>query len=98
MCGVRSKFSLEEMGKGRRRFDIIHTFIKGNVLGSFDLAGLEIFTVCVLQGLLVSQDDSRMSMHINFGISRFSGKGTDMTAECTNESKIGLMASVQFKC
>ena len=51
MHRVGLKFSLEEMGKGRRRFDIIHVFVKGNVLG-LDLASLKVFTVCMLHRLL----------------------------------------------
>ena len=92
------EFSLEEMGKGRRRFGIIHAFIKGNVLGSLDLACLKILIICMLQRLLVSQDDPRTSMHINFGITRLSRKGIDTAAKCAKERKIGLTASAQFEC
>ena len=95
MCRVRFEFSVEEMGKGRRRFDIIHAFVKGNVLGSLDLASLKIFIVCMLHRLLVSQEDSRMSMHINLGISRFGGKGIDATAEFVKEREIGPATGAQ---
>ena len=91
------EFSLEEMGKGRRRFGIIHAFIKGNVLGSLDLACLEIFTVCMLHRLLLSQEDSRASMCINLSISRASRKGIDATTKDAKEREIGLMTSAQFK-
>ena len=85
MYRVGFNFSIEETGKGRRGFDIVHAFIKGNVLGSLDLAGLEIFMVCMSHDLLVYQKDPRARMHINFGISRFSRKGIDVTTEHTKE-------------
>ena len=98
MYRVRFKFSLEEAGKGRRRLDIIHAFIEGNVLGSLDLACLEIFIACMLHRLLVSQEDSNMGMHINFGILRLRRKGIDATAKCAKEREIGTMTSTQIKC
>ena len=98
MHRVRLNFSLEEMGKGRRGFDIIHAFVKGNVLGSLCLASLKVFSVCMLCGLLESQEDPKTSMHIDFGISRFSRKGMDATTKQTKEREIGVTASAQFKC
>ena len=97
MHRVGFKFSHEETGKGRRRLDIIHAFIKANVLGSLDLAGLKIFIVCMLHRFLLSQEDPRMSMHINFGILRLCGKGIDPTVKYTKEREIGSMASAQIK-
>ena len=81
MCKVGFKFSHEETSKGRRSFDIILAFVKGNVLGGLDLSCLKIFVMCMLHGLLASQEESWPSMCINFSISRFSRKGTDLTAE-----------------
>ena len=52
--GIGFKFSFKQMSKRRRRLDIIHTFVKSNVLGALDLARLKIFVICMLHGLLMS--------------------------------------------
>ena len=97
MCRVGFMFSLEEMSKGRRIFAVVHAFVEGNVLGSLDLACLNIFAMCVLHGLRVSQKDSWMGMCINFSISRVSREGTDTTTKCAKEREIGPASSAQFK-
>ena len=94
--GVRVKFSFKETSKRRRRLDIIHTFIRGNVLGGLDLACLKIFAICMSHGLLVSWEDPRTSIHINLGISRFGGKGADVTTKDAKKREIGVMTSTQI--
>ena len=42
---VGFKCSLDKLSKGRRRLDIVHAFIKGNMSGSFHPASFEIFAV-----------------------------------------------------
>ena len=95
---VGLKFSVEEMSKRRRGLDITHAFVKRHYVGSLDLASLEVFIICMSNRLLVSQEDPRTSMYINFGVSRFSRKGTDVTTKHMKEREIGAMASAQFKC
>ena len=46
----------------------------------------------------MSQEDTRVCMHINFSISRFGRNGVDVTAKCTKEIEIVLTTSAKFKC